>query len=62
MAMWSGKWNRHPQKPPSGPDREMDIYTAVKIKDSIVIAYAFSGYSDQIDILTGKIIKWEFVK
>ncbi len=51
-----------PKKTPPGPDRDLDVYTGVIIKDEIVIAYAFSGYSDQIDIQTGKIIKWEFVK
>ena len=51
-----------PKKTPPGPDRDMDVYTSVIIKDNIVIAYAFSGYSDHIDIQTGKIIKWIFVK
>lgn len=51
-----------PKKTPPGPDRDMDVYTSMIIKNNIVIAYAFSGYSDEIDIQTGKIIKWEFVK
>lgn len=40
-----------------------DVYTAItSVSDEQISAYSFIGYSDQIDLATGKIIGSEFVK
>jgi hypothetical protein len=40
-----------------------DVYTGItSISDEQISAYSFIGYSDQIDLATGKIVGSEFVK
>ena len=55
-----------PIKSPPGPDRDdknMQVYTGITAIDvNFVVAFAYSGYSDVIDIHTGKILKSIFVK
>lgn len=54
-----------PKKVTPGPERgiEIESYTGItSIEKFQLIAYAYSGFSDHIDIETGAIIKSEFVK
>ena len=55
-----------PEKNLYGPDRDdksMEVYTDISAIDvNFVEAFAYSGYSDVIDIHTGKILKSTFVK
>ena len=55
-----------PVKQLHGPDRDDkrgDVYTGITaIDDNVLKAYAWAGYSDHIDIHTGKILKSIFVK
>lgn len=50
-------------RPISVKDEENNIYTGItKIHTNSFLAFAYYGYSDEIDILTGEIIRSEFVK
>ncbi len=40
----------------------LEYYSGASIEGNVVIAYATSGFSDQVDIETGKILHSEFVK
>ena len=54
-----------PKKAAPGPERGLEIesYTGITGIEKIqLIAFAYSGFSDHIDIETGAIIKSEFVK
>lgn len=54
-----------PKKVPPGPERgiETESYTGItRIERTQLIAYAYSGFSDTIDIETGTIIGSEFVR
>ena len=51
-----------PIKNSPGPDRDFEVYSDVEIIDDTLIAFAMKGYSDHIDIHTGKILKSIFVK
>ena len=54
-----------PKKVAPGPERgiEIESYTGItSIEKFQLIAFAYSGFSDHIDIETGTIIKSEFVK
>lgn len=54
-----------PKKAAPGPERgiEIESYTGITgIEKFQLIAFAYSGFSDHIDIETGKLIKSEFVK
>jgi hypothetical protein len=51
------------QQGPSRDDIRGEVYTDItNIESDCVTAYAYSGYSDFIDIRNGKIIKSVFVK
>ncbi|MEA5078539.1 MAG: hypothetical protein VB013_08205 [Anaerolineaceae bacterium] len=42
---------------------DVDIYTGVsRIENGLVYAYSCLGYSDRIDLITGKILSSDFVK
>jgi hypothetical protein len=42
---------------------EVEIYTGMRInKEGDLMGYSWSGYSDQIDMKTGKIVKSDWVK
>lgn len=50
-------------RPISVKDEVNNIYTAIsRINSNTFLGFAYFGYSDEIDILTGEIIHSEFVK
>lgn len=59
----SVKWEvAVPRERVLGIDRSSDVYVAVKLQGTRVLANSFLGFLDHIDLLTGRVVESIFVK